>query len=55
MSPFLCVADGFDFRVRQSGAAMPAPPDDFAALDKDGSDGGIGRSASEPPPRQAQG
>jgi hypothetical protein len=54
VSAFLGVADGFDFRVRLSGAPVPSLADDLAAPGQNGADQGIGRSVAISPSRQAQ-
>jgi len=55
MPALLGVADGFDLRVGQTRAPMPALADDFPALNQNGADQGIGRSPSISAARQAQG
>ena len=55
VSPFLRVADGFDFRVRLSRLPMPALADDLPAPDQHRADQRIGRSPPISAPRQSQG
>jgi hypothetical protein len=51
----LRIPQRFDLGVGFAGAAMPAAADDFAALDQNGSDHGVGRGRAITAPGEAEG
>ena len=54
VAPALGIGDGLDLRMRQTGPAMPAAPDDFSALGHHSADERVGRSLALGPLGQAQ-
>src|SRR5690349_12712794 len=54
VAAFPGVMDGFNLRVRFSGAMMPAAPDNLARLDQHRANHRVGRSHSVPSPGEAQ-